>query len=428
MQGMFRAIRKTLKWAFLLTLPLTFFPLFHGALGGVLWVSWNGNHVWLTTDKWLHEVKHSLSDWGVGEGVMSFNEYQDSPRAFDNPFGVWRINSLDWLRRLGFVLPREYADLPTMEQLDTPIDKYADLTTLMRDVSCAAEAKMPREQWLFLTDYQWMSFDEWNRAFGYVVRYARGDRRLNATGLFYAECARNAGFLCGVWSTRAPALVHFLVEDEPRAPDENGEILTYRASPDALRPVTVRIIEFPLTDAYTGNTGNAILSREEQMLAIMTGDHLYEQFDPYDPMEQMMKRFNEYMGKFGDKKGELLWYLWEVEEWMTRHVTKPLGTDDAMNVVHGLTFTLVAGFLQVFVRWPLMFMKKVVDDFTGKPKRGDLIIGDLGREEEEESLDDILKDLLESLRVKAESISSQSNRQTVSGTNTISPSPITTGI
>lgn len=290
MRGISGATRKTIKWTSILALPRTLCLVSHGIFGGILWAFWNSNHVSLTTDKWLYEVTDSLSEWGVGGGAMSFNEYLDSPDAFGNPFRVWRLNSIDWVRRLGFILPDEYVDPTMVQQLDTPVDKYADLTTLMRDISFGSprgdQAKMPREQWLFLTDYQWVpSLDGWNEAFRYAIRYAQGDRKLNATGLFYAECAKNAGFLCGVWSTRAPTLAHFLVEDEPKVPDEGDEILTYRASPDAhVRPVTARIIELPLKDAYTGHPSNAILSREEQMLAIMTGDRLYEQFEPYDPM------------------------------------------------------------------------------------------------------------------------------------------------
>ncbi|KAF7187699.1 hypothetical protein HII31_11038 [Pseudocercospora fuligena] len=340
--------------------------------------------------------------------AMSFQEFQDQPGTITNSFPVLRVNSNDWFQKLGFILPDQYSDPDLIMELDTPIDKFADLTKIMRDTNHAAAMMKRREQWIWLTEFGWPFYSEWDKAFVTATRYAQGDRKLNKTSMYVAECQHNAGFICNVWSTRAPALIHFIVEDDPVDLTEfEEEGLSYSASPRALRQVTARIIEFPLKDAYLNLSANTFPSQEEQVLGIMTGDKLYEQFEPYHYMEQMMKRFNEVMQKVGDKRGELLWYVWEADRWMIENVNKPLGLEDAMTFVHDLSFILTGNMFQVLVLDPLRTAKSLLDEFTGNPKRGDWVMGDSWQEPEEQILmgdfmkGDWMKDLIASLSSKS---------------------------
>ncbi|KAF2447157.1 hypothetical protein P171DRAFT_331170, partial [Karstenula rhodostoma CBS 690.94] len=160
-----------------------------------------------------------------------------------------RVNSNDWLHKLGFVLPREYSD-PDDETIS--IDKYADLGTIMRDTSCRSYARKPREQWLYLSHLAFPGFNTWDMAFNSVLEYVHAHPTLNQSGFHFATCGDTAGFLCGVWSTRYPALLHFKVEDDPPNPEDLEEGLTYSAQWGHLRPVTTRLIEFPLRNEFTG--------------------------------------------------------------------------------------------------------------------------------------------------------------------------------
>ena len=211
---------RLIKWLFVLTLPLTVFPIFSGSFNGIIWGYWNLQHIDKHTNKFLDEMKDVLTDWGVGGNVPTFREYLD----IHNDFHLMRINANDWASKLGFGLPTEYTDL---EDPNIGIDKLADLGTLMRDTSCRSEAQKPREQWLYLSFSSYPAIDKWDAAFNEVFEYVHAHTTLNQSSFYHAMCGDTAGFLCGVWSTRPPALLHFKVEDFPPDPEDIEEGLTY---------------------------------------------------------------------------------------------------------------------------------------------------------------------------------------------------------
>ncbi|KAK4633538.1 hypothetical protein CLAFUR0_03020 [Fulvia fulva] len=361
---MFRTIGRAIKGLLLLTLPITILPIFSAVFGGIGFSIWHNRHITENTDKFLYEIKDSLHDWGVGGGVPSFRDFQDT----HNDFHLMRINSNDWTAKLGLLLPEEYT-------------------------SCHATAKMPKEQWVWLAWYGFPTYNlEWDGAFNHALQCVHAHKPLNASGFFYAQCSGTAGFLCGVWSTRPPALVHFVVEDEPLDVADIDESLTYSAPSDKLVPVTARIIEFPLKDAYTGLPLNKFSGYKEQILSIISGDRFYEQFEPYDSMQQTLTHFNEYIDKLWDAKGTLLNRINKMDTWMVDYVTTPLGIEDAIGFMHGLIFELVAGLTQGLVMGPAQSIWKFVEQFSGRPKRGDWILGDVDDLSQEPAniMDDIL--------------------------------------
>lgn len=268
------------------------------------------------------------------------------------------------------LLPEEYTDV----EYDAGIDKYADLETLMYDPNCRPAP--PKEQWVFLVNFSpWPTLWEWDRAFDDIVQMAYVHPRLNQTRFHYAECMGTAGFLCGVWNARSPALVQFIVEDDRVANEEDGEPgFTYpTADRSSLRPVSVRIIDLPLKDGEI-YTGSAFPSEKEQMLSIMTN---YEQFEPYDPMYQAMKRFNEYMDqKFWDAPGTW-WNVYnDVDNWIIEHVTKPLGIEVAMEAFYTMCYSFTAlSTAGVLVIGRMVW--SLGEDLLGRPKLGDRILGDV---------------------------------------------------
>lgn len=281
-----RAVNKAIQWTFLLTLPITILPFLHASLSGWMFAFWDYRLMNENTDKFLYEMKSISQDWGVGGDVPTFRQFQDT----HNDFGVLRINSNDFARKLGFTLPDQYMMNP--DSMDAPIDKYANIETLVRDTTNKKNSQKPKEQWVFLVHHGFAIFD-WDNAFRNAVRFAQGDPKLNQTGIYYAQCSGTASFLCGIWDTRPPALIHFKVEDDPLTEDDVEDGLTYSTDLKHLRPVTVRIIEFPLKDVYTGLSVAIFPGHPEQVLAMMTGDHLYEQFEPYNYFGQKLLRFSE---------------------------------------------------------------------------------------------------------------------------------------
>ncbi|EME47971.1 hypothetical protein DOTSEDRAFT_69788 [Dothistroma septosporum NZE10] len=390
---MFRTAGRVVKWLLLLTLPITIFPIFSAVFGGITFSIWRQRQIDANVDKFLNEIKNSMNDWGVGGGAPSFREFEDT----HNDFHLMRINSNDWTAKMGFLLPEEYT---SVESVDVSIDTYASLTTLMRDMSCPDTAKMPKEQWVWLAWYGFPQFDvQWDGAFNHALQYVHAHSNLNESGLFYAQCSGTAGFLCGVWSTRPPALIHFLVEDEPLDDAGGDETLTYSSPRDKLLPVTARIIEFPLQDAYTGLSPNQFSGYKEQILSIIAGDRLYEQFDPYDAVQQTFSHFDEYVNKLWDEKGSLLNRVNKMDDWMIDHVNKPLGIEDTVVFMHSFLFLLAAGATEGLVLLPARVVSQTVGEFLGRPKRGDWILGNLGDKPQEPAniMDDIFGDFWASL-------------------------------
>ncbi|KAI5367896.1 hypothetical protein Slin15195_G030300 [Septoria linicola] len=418
LRNLIRLLWRIVKWPFLLTLPVTLLPLLIAMLDGIVYAFWNNAYVGENIDKFLYEAKDNLGDWGVGKGVPSFRQFQDT----HNDFHTMRINSNDFLEKLGFILPEQYSEESGIPTEDLPIDKYADIENIVRDISTEARCgkpEKPREQWVFLT-YHGFRFFHWDEDFIYAINYAQGDRKLNQTGLYFAQCTGTAGFLCGVWGTRSPALVHFLVEDEPLDEDALAEAgLSYAPDHSNLRPVTARIIEFPLKEAYTGLPWTTFPTFQNQMLSMMTGDRLYEQFEPYHPMQQMMVRFGEHMNKhYWDNKSHFLFYVSELDNWMQDHVTEPLGIEEGLRFLHTLVFILTGNAVRAFVVAPFNLVTEIIGMFLGKPLRGDAILGDVGLEhngEPENILDGLFGGIMADVVAGAEKWSSKSVASSVSG-------------
>jgi len=371
---------KCFKWPFLLTLPLTAVGIICGISDGFYFAFWQSNLIDKHTDAFLHEVKELDNDWGVPE--MTFRDFQDT----NNDFLVMRLNFNDWVSKMGFVHPKEYAEYAY--SLDTPINKYGDFDALMVDASPSCGSPPPKEQWVYISKFAWPTFSEWDTAFETAVQAGYVPSILNETRLFFTKCGEN--FLCGVWGVRAPTLLHFHVEDSAPEPEDIEPGLSYSTSLSNLRPVTVRVIEFPLKDIYTGLPSSVFPSPKEQMLAIMRGDKLYEQFEPWTEHEQNMRRFNEYLGdNYYGVKGTYHYHLGNINSWVEKHVEKPLGIEDASAIIYMISFVMTAGVLNFFILEPWYLIKGVFSAFLGFPKRGDWILGD-GAEKSQSPLDEFM--------------------------------------
>lgn len=328
-----RPIRLT-TWLIFLTLPLYICPLFLGTILGLYFPLWRGMHVTDHNSIFIDDMEETVSDWRVGGNALSCRKAMDTR----NDFHLVRVNTKDWLHKLGFVHPREYTD---PENDSNPIDKLADLQTLMRDTSCRTLADSPREQWLYLSESASLGLGTWDTAFNGVLEYVHAHSILNQSGIHFASCHGTAAFLCGVWFSKGPALLHFKVEDDPPSPQDLQEGLTYSAPLIHLRPITVRVIEFPLKDEYTGLPISTFPRPKQQMLSTVAGDRLYEQFDPYNLDTQMFKRFFEHVhNKLYNAPGTVLHRMNKVDQWMTDRVTDPLGIEPVLQSLGSFAFTI----------------------------------------------------------------------------------------
>jgi hypothetical protein len=171
--------------------------------------------------------------------------------------------------------------------------------------------------------------------------------------------------------------MHFSVVDSAPLPDDIEFGLTYSTSTSNLRVVTARVIEFPLKDSYTGLPSSGFPGPEEQMLAMMRGDKLWEQFDPWNNFVQSWLRFHEYIDKkFYDRKGTILCYLGDAEEWIVDHFEKPLGLESTDGIVYSIIFLATTTLVNIFTLGPWHAIRQTFLDFLGYPRRGEIILGD----------------------------------------------------
>lgn len=370
-----RIIRKCIKWAFLLSLPLTALPILCGILNGSYFAFWQSDRIDTNVDIWIHELKDLVDDWGIPGNT--FRDFQDKT----NDFHVLRLNSNDWASKLGFLQPLEYQ---YDETSSTPINKYGDLDTLMLNISPECGTPPPKEQWVYISDYAWPMLSEWDTAFENAVQAAHVPSTLNESRLFFVKCQDTGGFLCGVWSVRTPTLLHFAIEDSAPDPEDIEVGILYSAPLSNLRPVTVRVIEFPLQDSYTGLPPSVFPGPTQQMLAVMRGNKLYEQFEPWGEFGQSANLFQEHLSDhLYKRKGTFFYYLGNTDDWIAKHLAKPLGLDDAAQGVYWISCLVSYGVANVIATTPWRWVKGSLLEFLGYPKKGEWVLGD-GSESEDE--------------------------------------------
>lgn len=116
---------------------------------------------------------------------------------------------------------------------------------------------------------------------------------------------------------------------------------------------------------------------KEQILAIMRGDKLYEQFDPWNDFEQSLRRFQEYVAdNFYQRKGTFLYYLEKSDDWVTKHLTTPVGLEGVAQFMYHFSLIVFAALTNLTLQ-PWLLVKQLFLDFFGYPKRGDQILGEI---------------------------------------------------
>lgn len=361
---MFKAIRRLCWYFFLISLPLTLLPTIAGVLSGTIFALWARRHFLAGVDSYLHDLRDLANDWSAGEGVTSFRKFQES----NNDYHLTQLKPNDWAIKMGLVRPREF-QWPLGD--DVGIGELLNLDGLMADVS----AGRPKDQWVYVSKMRYMLFDEWDQGFAEVVqRAAVPGTKLNDTKLWFMECLNQDEFMCGIWNVRSPTLLHFQVEEDMPAP-QPVDGMTYSTSLQKLRPVSMRVIEFPLDGVYTGLPPDVFHSPLEQMLAFMQNPQLVEQFEPWDYMRQMALRFDEYAeDRNFEGKGSFLYYFNEIDTWLVHHTIEPLGLEDVHELISGLSFLLTAGIMRCLVLGIYDWAAGSMKEYLGAPKRGQEIM------------------------------------------------------
>ena len=331
----FRATYRILRWLFLLTLPLTALPLLQGSIAGVVSGLFAAKHLqtaFSAMDGELQDIGGGPSQF-TGTTTITRREYQD----WHNNFHIQRLN-IDWAAHLCMRTPLQCGLFETGDCSDKGNGVVAMPGGLMYWTACSPERD--RETWIYLTNTARPSVNEWDAAFDEVIMRAYADTSASAPALHFMNCNDTGAFSCGAWLTRAPALVHFVINDE-----ELGDTqLTYDKPLSELRPVTAQIIEFPLQDeTYLGLPANMFPSRAQQMLAVVYGG-VWEQFDAFDGLEQYNKRSNEAIDAFFRQPGTVFYPLDKLTDRLFDDFMTPLGIEVVYQYANGIAYSLTSLF------------------------------------------------------------------------------------
>ncbi|KAK4101270.1 hypothetical protein N658DRAFT_516125 [Parathielavia hyrcaniae] len=313
-----RLLRRLLWWSFLITLPFHFLPFLNGLIEGVL------------LSNMLTETYHaSLDNFGTNVESAAWMDWYSVPGGpgihdlATAPFHLIELRDpQSWWERLG--LRRFDIDVTDDIAMDEyPIDSLASLEALYRRAPKHGEA----QRWhhfiyaspsRFHIEELW--FSEWDRAFNELLQYHYANPPPTGARFHCLTCPGN--FLCDIWATRGPAMLHFTTD----SPDEFDELEERVRIPGYL-PVTVRIIEFPLTDPEKlALLPGQFPSPFNQLRSVTSHPQTWQLHQPFSKVDQFIKRLYDTCDEAEKEYAQTYGRLRRLENW----IENKLGLEDSL--------------------------------------------------------------------------------------------------
>jgi hypothetical protein len=336
-----RALGRLLFCGFLLSLPVTIFPIIWGAMGGIKFSFWQHEKILEHTNALTFEVEQDqrMSYWNV-PGAQTIHQFQDNQA----PFFLPQLRLLDWVDKLSLIKPSQYPEE------DPTIDRMGNLDDLTRSTS---PNLWPTEYWVYITFSPQYGRSEWDEAFDQILQSSYARPKRSNTAFYYLDCLKSQ-FLCGVWGVKFPSLVHFTVENYTIAelrtmdPSEHTPHLEhhYAIGDTKLRPVTARVIELPLEDddAVPFLPRNTLPTPYLQLRTLIFDapqSSIVDHFDPWEPMLQTFKRFQDLIDNLTDLPGTHQYRVYKAYKWYSDTITEPILGKDLDDMISGAVQALV---------------------------------------------------------------------------------------
>ena len=314
-------LRRLLWWSFLLTLPFHFIPFLNGLIEGVFLSNLATETYLASLDNFVSNVERAQRmDWysvrgapGIHDvGVAPFHVVQlRDPQSWWEKLGLWRFD-IDVTNDAAM---REY-----------PIDSFASLEVLYRRAPRHAQA-LPWHHFVYASPsnvhLEGVWFSEWDSAFNELLQYHYANPAPTGAGFHYLSCPGN--FLCDIWATRGPALLHFTTES-PDPSDELDELAERQQIPGFL-PVAVRIIEFPLTDPdKLALLPGQFPSPFNQLRSVTSHPQMWQVHEPFSKIAQVMARLSDRCTEAEKTHAQTYGRLYRLETW----IHNKLGLEDSL--------------------------------------------------------------------------------------------------
>lgn len=342
MFGWLRQLRKPLWWSFLLLLPFNITFYIHGLYEGVFLHYFRDNVYHVATQHFDANYKSARD--------MDYFSVPGAPGIHDVGVAPYYVPQLrdpsDWWKRLGM----KRFDVSSGDE-DVPIDQFARLDTLYRRTGYDSNGRRKEwHHWVYASA-QWFQFggafsDQWDEAFNQLLQYHYVHAPAGDAQFHYLTCPGH--FLCDIWITSGPALIHFTTETPTLWPDEDIN-LSERQDIWGYAPVTARLIELPLKDPQDiALPPGTFPSAFEQMRSLTADPHAWQRFLVHTELEQLALRLEE-MSRDAEGTRPLTFGLlvrWHDYLWATLGGAAPvfgvwmgavrlLGLASSMGVLHG---------------------------------------------------------------------------------------------
>jgi hypothetical protein len=306
-----RLLRRLVWWTFLITLPFHFLPFLNGLIEGVFLSN-------LLTETYFASLEHFGSNLENAQWMDRFS-VPGAPGIHDlgvAPFHVVQLRDpQSWWQKLG--LRRFDIDVTDdVAMAEYPIDWFASLEVLYRRAPRHGQAQ-PWHHFVYASPsnihLETVWFNEWDSAFNELLQYHYANPAPTGADFHYLSCPGH--FLCDIWATRGPALLHFTTESPDLSDEFDG--LEGRHQIPGYLPVAVRIIEFPLTDSdKLGLPPGQFPSPFNQLRSVTAHPQMWQVHQPFNRIAQVMERHNDRCNEAEKTYAQTYGRLHRLENWI----------------------------------------------------------------------------------------------------------------
>ncbi|CAH0045149.1 unnamed protein product [Clonostachys solani] len=316
---LFRWVRIFLRRGFIVTLPLTLFYVGFGGIVGLLLADYE-------TRQYFASMRH------LEQSILSVRELDQFsipgvPDIHNHGVAPYWVPQLrdptNWWTKLGL---ERFDVSPVFEENDVPLNQFAFPNSLYRKTDGEDEGAC-WHHWVYASDnilhIRELFFNPWDSAFNELLQYHYANPAPCNASFHYVTCPDS--FLCDIWKTRGPALIHFTTE---KVDLWSGEHEKAREAVAGYTPVTARILEFPM-----GRHGGVSLAPGvfptpfNQMKSVTSDPYLWQAHVPWKAQHQTHVRLNEiierksreYPGSFGRVK--------KLDRWLLDKMIQPWGLE-----------------------------------------------------------------------------------------------------
>jgi hypothetical protein len=306
MHGWLAKTRRLIWWLFLAALPLHVPPCLNGLFEGVSFGLHQRSIYFRSLENYEENTETARE--------LDFYSVPGAPRIHDIGYAPYFVPELrdpnDWWDRIGLV--RLVDDEWFTE---APINEYARLDDLYMP-TCGVEDPQPWHHWVYLSNgfmhFEKLFLNDWDQAFWQLMQYHYANPPPNRAKFHYIRCLNS--FLCDIWKTDGPALLHFtteLLEDE-------ADTVTQADEPGYL-PVRARLIQLPRTDDLPLPPG-VFPSAFNQLRSITSNAHAWELFPPYAELDQVFSQAYSMIEKLEKRYPRTYGRMVEAELLLKKHL------------------------------------------------------------------------------------------------------------